>query len=83
MGMEPTRTTNPALRLVRLVGGGLLLLLGLVGLALPVLPGWLFIIPGLSLWSTEFVWAARLRRRATDEWEKLKSTRSSRDDRAA
>ncbi|MFP3913436.1 MAG: PGPGW domain-containing protein [Actinomycetota bacterium] len=35
--------------------------LGLVGLVLPVMPGWLLIIPGLSLWAGEFVWAARLR----------------------
>lgn len=40
--------------------------LGLVGLVLPVMPGWLLLIPGLSLWAGEFVWAARLRDGARD-----------------
>ena len=42
------------------IGGGILVLLGLVGLAIPILPGTLFLIPGLLLWSTEFRWAKRL-----------------------
>ena len=42
------------------VGGGLLVLLGLVGSALPVLPGMVFLVAGLLLWSTEFRWARQL-----------------------
>lgn len=48
-------------RIARITAGGVLLALGLVGLVLPVMPGWLLIIPGLSLLAGEFVWAARLR----------------------
>lgn len=71
------------MRLARLVGGGVLLVTGLVGLALPILPGWLLIVPGLSLWSTEFVWAARLRRRAAEEWQRLRADRKRPDDPSA
>ena len=40
--------------------GGLLVLAGLAGLVLPIIPGWLLIIPGLALLATEYVWAQRL-----------------------
>ena len=33
---------------------------GLVGLALPILPGWVWLIPGLMVLAREFVWARRL-----------------------
>ncbi len=39
------------------IAGGLLVLLGLAGFALPVLPGTVFLVAGLLLWSTEFRWA--------------------------
>ena len=42
------------------IGGGLLVLLGLLGFALPVLPGTVFLIAGLLLWSSEFRWAKRV-----------------------
>lgn len=42
------------------IGGALLILLGILGAALPVLPGMLFLGAGLLLWSTEFPWAQRL-----------------------
>lgn len=49
--------------------GFALLLVGLIGLVLPFLPGWLLIVAGLAVLSTEYVWAKRLsdgaRRRAT------------------
>lgn len=63
------RAPHPALRLGRVIGGGVLLVSGLAGLVLPVLPGWLLIIPGLGLWSHEFAWAARLRHRTRTELE--------------
>lgn len=44
---------NPALRKVLdLVLGVALVLLGIAGLALPVLPGWLFILGGLAVLSS-------------------------------
>lgn len=43
-----------------IAAGWLMLLLGLAGLVLPFLPGWLFIIAGLLLLSGEYVWAHRL-----------------------
>lgn len=47
--------------------GWVLLLLGVIGLVLPVLPGVLFLLVGLSFLSLEFQWAHRwmgpLRRR--------------------
>ena len=33
---------------------------GLLGLALPILPGWIFVIPGLMILAREFVWARRV-----------------------
>ncbi|MCJ7753462.1 MAG: PGPGW domain-containing protein [Thermoanaerobaculales bacterium] len=49
--------------------GFALLLVGVIGLVLPFLPGWLLIIAGLAVLSTEYVWAKRLsdgaRKRAT------------------
>lgn len=60
-----------------------LLLVGVAGLVLPFLPGWLLIIAGLALLSTEYVWAKRLsdgaRRRATT----MTRRRENRDDLAA
>jgi hypothetical protein len=47
-------------RLAVTVAGGVLVLAGLAGLALPVVPGWLLLIPGLALLATEYVWAQRL-----------------------
>lgn len=59
-------------RIAVTVAGMALVLLGLVGIALPVLPGVVLIAAGLAILSAEFVWAARaleplkrLRARAT------------------
>jgi len=49
------------------IAGGLLVLAGLAGLLLPVIPGWLLIIPGLALLATEYVWAQRLLRLAKEK----------------
>ena len=49
------------------IAGGFLVLLGIAGLILPVLPGWVFIIPGLALLATEYVWAQRLLRIAKEK----------------
>ena len=47
-------------RLLRIIGGMLLLIGGLIGWILPVVPGWPLVIPGLMLLSHEFHWARRL-----------------------
>ncbi len=39
--------------------GFVLILAGLVGLALPILPGWLLIIAGFAVLGTEYAWAER------------------------
>lgn len=46
--------------LVRLIGGIVLTVLGVLGLVLPVMPGWIFLIPGLVILSAHFHWARRL-----------------------
>lgn len=54
-------------RVALIIAGWSLLVLGAVGLLLPVLPGVLFIFIGLSILSVEYEWARRwftaLRRR--------------------
>ncbi len=45
---------------VDVIGGFVLLAVGIVGLALPIMPGWIFIIPGLLLLGRHFHWARRL-----------------------
>jgi ADP-ribosylglycohydrolase len=50
-------------RLVRVTAGVCLLLLGLVGLVLPVLQGVLFLFSGLAILGAEFRWARDLLRR--------------------
>ena len=45
---------------LRTVGGFLLVLIGVIGLILPVMPGWIFLIPGLGLLAERYDWAKRL-----------------------
>jgi uncharacterized protein (TIGR02611 family) len=47
-------------RIAITIVGSLVLLIGLVGLALPILPGWALIFVGLGILATEYVWARRL-----------------------
>ena len=42
--------------------------LGIIGLILPIMPGWVFLIPGLIILSDYFAWARRL-----TEWAKQKA----------
>ena len=48
------------MRLLRIVGGFVMVLVGIVGLILPIMPGWIFLIPGLVMLSEHFDWAKRL-----------------------
>lgn len=45
---------------LRLAAGIVLTVIGVLGLLLPVLPGWVFLLPGLVLLSAHFHWARRL-----------------------
>ncbi len=46
-------------RLAFIVAGWVLLMLGAVGLFLPILPGVLLLVVGLSILSVEYAWARR------------------------
>lgn len=60
-GFDNSRIRRPLIvRIVLVMIGTVLLVGGLVGLLLPIVPGWLLIIPGLAILGTEFVWARRL-----------------------
>jgi hypothetical protein len=54
-------------RIAVTVVGVAVLLIGLAGLLLPVLPGWLLIFVGLGILATEYVWAQRLLRLAREK----------------
>ena len=54
------------------IGGVIVVLLGLAGLVLPFLPGWLLIFVGLGILATEYVWARRLLMKAKDIAEAAK-----------
>jgi uncharacterized membrane protein YbaN (DUF454 family) len=40
--------------IVRLAGGCLLVLVGLIGVIMPIMPGWIFLIPGLVILADYF-----------------------------
>jgi uncharacterized protein YqgC (DUF456 family) len=48
------------MKLLKIIGGIGLILIGLVGLILPVMPGWIFIIPGLMILAEYFPSVRRL-----------------------
>ena len=77
-----SRVRRPLIvRIVLVILGTVLVLGGLVGLLLPIVPGWLLIIPGLAILGTEFVWARRLldtaKSKATDLKAKVPTRKSS------
>ena len=47
-------------RVARMLAGIGMVLLGIIGLILPVMPGWIFLIPGLVILGREFKWARDL-----------------------
>jgi uncharacterized membrane protein YbaN (DUF454 family) len=53
--------------------GGTLVLLGLTGLVLPVIPGIPLLIAGLAILATEFTWAEVLLNRTKDQVNKAVS----------
>ena len=60
-------------RVLKIVAGSVLLFIGLVGLLLPVLPGWVFIIPGALLLGFDVAIIARYLKRAEDRWPQHRS----------
>lgn len=48
---------RPARKIGVLIVGTIVLMVGLAGLLLPILPGWLLIFVGLFILGTEFAWA--------------------------
>ncbi len=63
----PGRYTGP-MAWLRLITGFGLVLLGILGLILPVMPGWIFLIPGLMILAERFPAVRRLL-----EWAKEKA----------
>jgi uncharacterized protein YceH (UPF0502 family) len=55
------------IRIILSAAGGLLLLVGLLGWFLPLMPGWPFVIAGLAILAGEFVWARRLLDQAREQ----------------
>ena len=63
---------------LRIAAGLVLVGLGVAGLLLPIVPGWLFLIPGLALLGRHFQWARRLwavARAARAKWRRRKLRR--------
>jgi uncharacterized protein (TIGR02611 family) len=61
-------------RIIVTIVGLIVLLVGLAGLLLPVLPGWALIFVGLAILATEYVWAQRLLRVAKQKATAAKDT---------
>ncbi len=58
-------------RIVILIVGWAFILLGIAGLFLPILQGVLFILIGLIILSSEYVWAHHLLKRIKERFPKL------------
>jgi uncharacterized protein (TIGR02611 family) len=61
-----------AYRIAFAVAGFAVLITGLAGLALPILPGWALIFVGLFMLGLEFAWAEHLLERASDRFDRLR-----------
>jgi uncharacterized membrane protein YbaN (DUF454 family) len=47
-------------KLLRQLSGVFLVIIGILGIILPVMPGWIFLIPGLVILSEHYSWAKRV-----------------------
>ncbi len=54
--------------LLRTIAAFSMVAIGVCGLILPIMPGWIFLIPGLAMLSQRYTWAKRL-----VEWAKQKA----------
>jgi uncharacterized protein (TIGR02611 family) len=59
-------------RIAFAIAGFAVLLTGLAGLALPILPGWALIFVGLFMLALEFAWAEHLLERASDRFDRIR-----------
>jgi uncharacterized protein len=66
--------TSYSKRILVLIAGWSFILLGIVGLFLPVLQGALFLLVGLIILSSEYVWAHRLLSKLRERFPKLGRT---------
>jgi uncharacterized protein (TIGR02611 family) len=53
--------------------GSVVLVAGLIGLALPLVPGWVLIFAGLAILAGEFVWARRILDSSRHRIERLRN----------
>lgn len=70
-------------RMLVLIAGWAFILLGIVGLFLPVLQGVLFLLIGLIILSSEYVWAHRLLARLRERFPKIGRTADHAAEKAA
>ena len=77
MSPEPAEPTIPPQTgwraILRIVSGIALLLVGIVGLILPIMPGWVFLIPGLMILADYFPPIKRLLDWAKAKYETVKN----------
>ncbi|MBZ5649568.1 MAG: PGPGW domain-containing protein [Acidobacteriia bacterium] len=66
--------TSGTKRILILIVGWAFILLGIVGLFLPILQGVLFLLVGLIILSSEYVWAHRLLTRLRERFPKMGRT---------
>ena len=71
--MKITRETIKEIKLIRKISGILLILIGIAGIVLPILPGWVLIFVGLSLLGINFYFIEVLKKYAQDKAENAKS----------
>ncbi|MBC7924162.1 MAG: PGPGW domain-containing protein [Bryobacteraceae bacterium] len=65
--------------ILRIAGGFALVLLGIAGIILPVMPGWVFLIPGLMILADYFPWAKRLLDWVKAQYEKVRQKTTAGD----
>ncbi len=58
-------------RIALFVIGGVVLIIGVLGWFLPLLPGWLLVVAGLAILAREFPWARRLLDRARSQLNRV------------
>jgi len=61
-------------KLLRNTAGVGLVILGIIGLILPIMPGWVFLVPGLMILAEDFPWLDRFLKRWL-AWAKEKMAR--------
>jgi uncharacterized protein len=72
-----------AKRILVLIVGWFFILLGIVGLFLPILQGILFILIGLAILSSEYAWAHHLLSKLRARFPKISAAADSASERAA